>query len=456
MQSLPDMTAVYEKLIQPVGIDSYQVKPLYETYASTGDICSLFFERGLQLLKPEGRLCFVTTNKWLRTGWGENTRRFLVNNTNPQLLVDFPKLKLFKKATVEVCVLMFTRVENRHELKACTVAKKEDSLYEYVQEHLINSDYSDCEPWVIKTVSEKRLFNKIIAKSKPLIEWGVTINRGVATGNNDAFIISSRKYTEIVNGMQYDTEAALTKEVLCPVLQGRDISSFSINWDGRRIVATFPARHLDIELMPSVKRHLLEFAHDDLLRRKMEWIEKDFLHDYCQQKLAQKGAYIRINGYQLEEKGRKATFYKWFETQDSGKFWPEFSKPKIVWGEISDKPKFAIDEEGRYYCEATTFFMTGEHLVYLLVFLNSPLSAYLFSKLGTTTGAGTTRWKKYKMEQQLVPSVSSDDEEHINDLYHQYVETHDKSLLQAAYHIIYNNVGLTPDEVDLINNQAET
>ena len=63
---------------------------------------------------------------------------------------------------------------------------------------------------------------------------------------------------------------------------------------------------------------------------------------------------------------------------------------------LEARSDIATDEE----CEdvATTFFMTGEHLVYLLVYLNSPLSAYLFSKLGTTTGAGTTRWKKYEVE----------------------------------------------------------
>ena len=78
----------------------------------------------------------------------------------------------------------------------------------------------------------------------------------------------------------------------------------------------------------------------------------------------------------------------------------DFSKKKIVWGEISDRTKFALDNDGKFVPEATTFLMTGEHLDYLLCFLNSALSEYLFSKIGTTTGVGTVRWKKFKIETQ--------------------------------------------------------
>ena len=97
--------------------------------------------------------------------------------------------------------------------------------------------------------------------------------------------------------------------------------------------------------------------------------------------------------------------------------------------------------------------MTGEHLEYLNVYLNSPLSSYLFSKLGTTTGAGTTRWKKYKVEQQLVPVVTTEDEARIGVLYHQYVATQDQRCLDEAYDLINQCVGLTPQEVDVINRQ---
>ena len=84
----------------------------------------------------------------------------------------------------------------------------------------------------------------------------------------------------------------------------------------------------------------------------------------------------------------------------------DLDKQKIIWGEISDKPKFAIDIDGKYTPEATTFMMTGAHLKYLLCFLNSTLSEYYFAKIGTTTGMGTLRWKKYLIETLPVPKAN--------------------------------------------------
>ena len=86
----------------------------------------------------------------------------------------------------------------------------------------------------------------------------------------------------------------------------------------------------------------------------------------------------------------------------------DFSKPKIVWGEISDKSKFAFDFFGKYIPEATTFYMKGEYIEYLLCALNSSVSEWLFSKVGTTTGVGTVRWKKYTIEQFLVGKPSKE------------------------------------------------
>ena len=76
-----------------------------------------------------------------------------------------------------------------------------------------------------------------------------------------------------------------------------------------------------------------------------------------------------------------------------------------MWGEISDRSKFAYDANRHFIPEATTFLMSGKSLPYLLCVLNSPLSEWFFSKLGTTTGVGTVRWKKYTIEELLIPKA---------------------------------------------------
>ena len=165
-------------------------------------------------------------------------------------------------------------------------------------------------------------------------------------------------------------------------MRGRDIKRYGYNWAGLWLIATFPSRHYDIEQYPAVKDYLLSFGKE---------------------RLEQTGKVHIINGERV--KARKKTSNKWFETQDSISYWEDFSKPKIVWGEISDRSKFAFDFKGDYICEATSFLMVGNDIPYLFCALNSKIVEWLFSKVGTTTGMGTIRWKKYTVEQLLIPKI---------------------------------------------------
>lgn len=97
----------------------------YKTYARTGDIYCLFYERGYQLLKPNGHLCYITSNKWMRAGYGEKTREFFAKNTNPLLLIDFAGVKIFESATVDTNILLFAKAVNEHKT-LCAVTNKQN------------------------------------------------------------------------------------------------------------------------------------------------------------------------------------------------------------------------------------------------------------------------------------------------------------------------------------------
>ncbi len=128
----------------------------------------------------------------------------------------------------------------------------------------------------------------------------------------------------------------------------------------------------------------------------------------------------------------------------------DFSKQKILWGEISDRTKFCLDMNGTFVPEATTFLMTGVHLQYLLCILNSSLSEYLFSKIGTTTGVGTVRWKKYKLESIIVPSWSIEREKMVLPLFDE-IRKHGQSKEYLVNNIIYTICNLTKEEINYIN-----
>ena len=97
----------------------------YQTFARTGDIYCLFYEKVYQLLKQGGICNFITSNKWMRAGYGEATRKFLLEKTNPIILIDFGGIKVFKTATVDVNILLYVKEKSTFNTLACTVKDKE-------------------------------------------------------------------------------------------------------------------------------------------------------------------------------------------------------------------------------------------------------------------------------------------------------------------------------------------
>ena len=333
----------------------------YKTFARTGDIYCLFYERGHQLLKSNGHLCYITSNKWMRAGYGEKTRDFFAKNTNPMLLIDFAGVKIFESATVDTNILLFAKAANEHKTW-CAVTNKQNkdsvkNLSVFVQQSGTECEFCSSDSWVILSPIEQSIKRKIEAVGTPLKDWDIQINYGIKTGYNDAFIIDTAKRDEILANCQSEDERKRTAELIRPILRGRDIKRYGYNWAGLYLIATFPSRHYDIEQYPAVKKYLLSFG-----------IER----------LEQTGKVHNVNGEKI--KARKKTNNKWFETQDSISYWEDFSKPKIVYMEIqTDNPKegypfpcFSFDERNSIALN-TAYIMCSDtvDVRYILGILNS-------------------------------------------------------------------------------------
>ena len=301
----------------------------------------------------------------------------------------------------------------------------------FVRQHATPSTFGTSASWVILNPIEQGIQRKIEAVGTPLKEWDISINYGIKTGFNEAFIVDETKRNEILAQCRTTDERKRTDELIRPILRGKDIKRYAYHWANLYIIATFPSLHYDIEQYPAIKKHLLSFD----LRR-----------------VEQTGKSYTVNGEKIT--ARKKTNNKWFETQDAINYWDDFSKPKIVWGEISDKTKFALDQNGIFFAEATTFLLTGKNLPYLVCYLNSSLSEYLFSKIGTTTGVGTVRWKKFKIEQMLVPCISAKSERDFIRL----LSGLDTGKVDEAEinHRIFEIVGLSGKEIAFVENYSQS
>ena len=224
-------------------------------------------------------------------------------------------------------------------------------MSDFVQQQHTICNFSNEESWVILSPIEQSIKQKIESVGTPLKDWDIKIYRGVLTGFNDAFIISTEKRDEILANCQTEEERIRTAELIRPILRGRDIKRYGYNWADLWLIATFPSRHYDIEMYPAVKAHLLSFGKE---------------------RLEQTGKKYIINGEEV--KARKKTSNKWFETQDSISYWDDFFKPKVMWKIIGCNINFSFDDS-TMICNNAVDIMTGprNQLLQFLGLMNSKL-----------------------------------------------------------------------------------
>ncbi|MCL2862983.1 MAG: N-6 DNA methylase, partial [Methanimicrococcus sp.] len=142
--------------------------PIYETYSARGDLYCLFYERGIKLLKENGFLTFITSNKWMRAGYGESLRNYFVKNTNPIHLIDLGSGR-FSSATVDTNIIMLQKAKNNHNLKAVTYNENGlENMSDYIRQNEVMVDYKLGEGWTILNPIEQSIKRKIETVGTPL------------------------------------------------------------------------------------------------------------------------------------------------------------------------------------------------------------------------------------------------------------------------------------------------
>ena len=397
---------------EPVNGNANKRKSKFVTFARTGDIYSLFYEQGYNFLKPNGHLCYITSNKWMRAGYGELTRKFFAEKTNPIRLIDFAGQKIFESATVDTNILLFAKAPNTGHTQACIAQPGcRNNLSLFVQQNSFECQFTGSETWTILSPIELSIKRKIEAIGTPLKDWDIRINYGIKTGCNEAFIINEEKRNEILNCCRDNEERRRTDELIRPILRGRDIKRYGYEWANLYLIAThngIPEKNVprvNIDNYPAVKKHLDQYW--DKISTRADMGDTPYNLRSC--------AYM-----------------------------DDFSKQKIVWGNLGLMAGFSEAPAGMFVNAPCPMIVPFDS--FLLMVLNSRLGDWYIRQLGVTRNGGYFEYKPMFVEQLPVPHMTT---EEINKILSFAKNTHDENTIN---NVIYDLYKLADDERKYLNN----
>ncbi|ECL2570831.1 class I SAM-dependent DNA methyltransferase [Campylobacter jejuni] len=411
----------------------------YKVYKGTSDIYTYFYELGFNVLKENGILSFITSNKYTRAGYGEALREFLLKNVKFLEYTDLNGIKVFDSATVDTSILCFEKSKSKDNkfkylalsneiLKTCAY---DIGLYKDFAEFSQNS--LSKESFTFSDENTSALKAKIERIGTPLKEWyGLNINYGIKTGYNEAFIITTEKRNEILANCKDEAEKERTAKLIRKMLRGRDIKRYSYEWAGLWVIGTFPSLKLDIEQYPALKQYLSQFLP----------------------RIEQSG-----------EKGcRKKTSNKWFETQDNIAYYEEFEKEKIVYPNMN-KEFIAFFDNEFFLLNQKCFILSHQsnnkkELLYLTALLNSNVNFYYFKQIGAKLGASGYEMSKIFVEKLPIPKINSKNQKIADELINladeilkakeQDKNANTQELENKINSIVYKFYNLTEEEIKII------
>lgn len=384
----------------------------------TADIYQLFMETALnKLLSQMGVVSAVVSNKWMRAGYGERTREFLYNNCYVFEIIDLGA-NWFESATVDTNIITYAKdKEKQDKIEAYKISKCENiELNKNEKDNFIFTS-KDYGAWIILNKTEKDILEKV-KKFKPLKDWNINIYRGILTGFNEAFIIDEETKNKLI------LEDKKSKEIIKPLLRGRDIKRYSYDFKNLYLICTFPALNIDISDYPEIEKYLKSF------------------------------------GKRLEQSGeigcRKKTIHKWFEMQDTIAYYKDFEKFKIVWKEMGSSPAFTLDNKN-YYANDTCRIITGDNLHYLVAIFNSKCWDFIFKKFYAGGGLGDEgfRYKSEFMLDTAIPEIDKKTEKEIVNLVEKVIEGKEKGIDTREFEveidkIVYELYNLNENEIKII------
>lgn len=391
----------------------------YYTFDSTGDIYVLFYEKATRILKEKGIGALITSNKWLKSNYGELLRKYLITNTSPLILLDLGA-GVFETASVDTNVLLWKKEKNGNAVTNA-ISLEKNSIMDIRKTDYKQISFPKDGLWSVSTSSLAELQSKIEKNPLHIIDYGVELYYGILTGANPTFIIDKATAERLSN---LDSK---NRQLIKPILRGKDIDRYR---------ATF-------------NNVFLLCVHNGIKQKKIPPI--NIQRDYPTLM-----PYFKSFGDKFLHRGEQGDNY-W--NLRNCAYLHRFNEQKIIYADIvQDYGKFFLDRDG-YYTNDTAFIIAGDNLEFLLGLLNSKLFTFVYKNFycGGTLGNKGLRFKRDYILRVPFPETTMQQRQDIKTIVNQILSQKQTnpnvdtlSLEHEIDKLVFQLYNLTPEEIAII------
>ena len=345
------------------------VKPYLERHyavaSDRADLYCYFYELGLSLLKPGGRLGYISSSTFFKTGSGAALRRHLLTHAQVRTLVNFGDIQVFEGVTTYPAIVVMDRADSPDRQAPIRFlalgTDMPESLAAEFRQHAgtMPQGQLGTDSWQLEGNILARLREKL-TKGHPTLKdvFGSPLY-GIKTGLERAFVVDRATRDRLI------AEDARSRELLKPYLEGKDLKAWHVEPQDLWLIY-IPKRRIAIADFPAIERHLRPF--------------KTALEN-------------------------RATSQEWFELQQpQERYSAAFSTTKIVFPDITDRPRFSLDN-GAFL--ATTCFCAEVSEPWVLALLNSRTIWWLIRQVTPFVRGGFHRLKSQYVELLPIPTANA-------------------------------------------------
>lgn len=335
----------------------------YEVVSDRADLYAYFFERGIKLLKPGGRLGFISSSTFFKTGSGAPLRDFLRTKATLETVVDFGDHQIFEGVTTYPAILTMRAGSPPpgHDLQFWKIGEMPadsfadafaDAAKPFPQEALGRGS------WELEGDALRALRVKITAGKPTLKEVYGSPYAGIKTGYNKAFILDASTKDKLIKA---DPKSS---DLLRPIVFGNEVHPWRTESKGQWIIY-IPKNRVRIDEYPAIRDWLLPFK-DNLQHR--------------------------------------AAKQEWFELQQPQyAFCATYNATKLIYRDIADRPTFSVDTGS--FIDMTCFCLGGASY-FEAALLNSKAMWFALKSMTTIASGGFFRMKSQYLEPLPIPSTS--------------------------------------------------